>query len=127
MAKNKKKTTNLTQYGSIVFGVGLAIAIIASFFTEMIVQTANQIIIVTLMILGLLVGILNITSDETISYLAASLALILIVGPFLGLFSQNFFQSQIIGAMYMNIIALVAPGATFVALKTLFITAKDEN
>lgn len=125
MAKTRKTKKNLTQYGSIVFGVGLAIAIIAGFFTNL-GATATQVIIATLAIIGVVVGILNVTRDEAVSFLVASLVLVLLIGPFLGLISQNFFQSQILGNIFGNIVALVVPAATIVALITLFNVARDE-
>ena len=133
--KASKKTSKVQQaklntYGSIVFGVGLAIAIIAGLINLQ-SDLANQIIGATLVILGLAVGILNITKAESQSFLIASLVIVTLLQPFMSIFMQMFniqsqFVSQIISGIFMNIGIFVVPAALIVALKVAFAVAKDE-
>jgi len=88
MAKSKKNV-NLMQYGSILFGVGLLLALITAFF-NIASSTMNQVIIGTLLIIGVVIGLLNITKDETVSFLVSILVLVLLVGPLLGVLSTEF-------------------------------------
>ena len=122
----KKAKNQLAQYGSIIFGVGLLIAIIASFITFE--GTTQKVLVATLVLLGLVVGVLNVTGDETVTFLVASIAIILLTGPFLGTLAQNFvfFQKEWVPALFGNIITLMVPASIIVALKAIFVIAKDE-
>lgn len=123
--KNAIKKKDLLQYGSVIFGVGLLITVVASFFTLSV--NANKIVIATLILFGLIIGFLNIRNDETRSFLLASIALVILGGPFLGLIGQYLLTpTEILGRFFSYIIALVVPSAIVVSIKTLFLTAKDE-
>lgn len=119
------------MYGSIVFGVGLAIAIIAGLINFE-SQTINQVIGATLIILGLAVGILNITKEESVGFMVASIVLVSLLQPFMSISLQMFgltqVQSvtQIVSTIFMNIVTFVVPAAIVVALKSAFSYAKDE-
>lgn len=133
IAKKLSAGNDLSQYGSIVFGVGLALAIVAAIINVAmgVSQTVAQVTTAVLIIIGLIIGFLNITSDETLSFLIASIVLVVLIGPFLGNIMQTFSigqtGSQLISELFKNLIGLVVPAAIIVALRTLFIVAKDEN
>ncbi len=111
----KAATTSYTQIGSWLFIVGLVIALIAAIVgfpqTEMI-----------LVLVGLVVGFMNINSKEATSFLIASIALIaagtggLTAIPTLGGF---------VGRFLMNLITLVSPAAIVVAIKAVYALAKS--
>ena len=98
------------------FIIGVVIAVLAGVVPEM--QTAT--ILWTLVVLGLLVGVLNITARETTEFLVATTTLLLVgsVGalPALGLMVTNILS---------NIVAFVAPAALIVALKAIWVLAQD--
>lgn len=122
-----KKVQNFPQYGSIMFGVGIAIAIISAFINFG--QTASKAVLATLILIGIIIGILNITSQEAVPFLVASIAIIMLLGPFFGTLTQNFefFQNKTLSLIFGNIISLIVPAALVVAAKTFVITARDEE
>lgn len=124
--KHSSKKMNLMQYGSILFVVGILISLVASAITFS-SPTANKVIFVTLAVLGLLIGFLNVTNSESVPFLIGTIALVLLLGPFLGSFVQALqIQAAFLQKFFSNIIALIVPAAIVVALKVIIITAKDE-
>ena len=68
-----KSRRTLSIIGATAFGAGYLLSVIAGlFFPE------NGAIIAALVLLGLLVGAVNITSEEVVPYLVAAIALVLI-------------------------------------------------
>ncbi len=105
------------RLGHWAFMVGILIAVIAGLVPAW--QTATVLWI--LVILGLIVGLLNITAKETVEFLVATIALVLIgtagiqTLPALG---------GIIIAILENIVAFVSPAALIVALKAVYELAR---
>ncbi|MEM5869625.1 MAG: hypothetical protein QXR09_00430 [Candidatus Aenigmatarchaeota archaeon] len=104
--------------GEYAFLLGIGLAVVAG----LLMQTGGW-ISVLLVLLGLVVGLMNITSKETISFLLAAVAL-LIVGsaglekiPIFGVYLEP---------IIANIQAFVAPAVVVVALKTIFDLAKKK-
>ncbi|MBI4150862.1 hypothetical protein HY492_01935 [Candidatus Woesearchaeota archaeon] len=99
------------KIGHWAFIVGILLAIIAGLVPQLQTSTITWILV----ILGLVVGLLNISAKETTEFLVAVIAL-LIVGsagaiPALG---------GIVLAILANIVALSAPAALIVALKAIY-------
>ena len=74
-----------------------------------------------LAILGLIVGFLNVTGEETRTFLLAAIGLILAATsvqtiPFIG---------EVLTRIVSNLAVFMAPAVLVVALKSLFETAKD--
>lgn len=103
------------KIGSWAFILGVLISIVAGLIPAW--QTPT--LVWVLVILGLVVGFLNITGKETTEFLVAALALMLIgsVGaiPALGI---------IILSILANIVAFVAPAALVVAMKSIWVLAQ---
>ena len=125
--KFKKKLHKFPQYGSIIFAIGIAIAVIVSFIS--LSATASKAVLATLIILGLIIGILNVTNQEAVPFLIACIAIIMLLGPFFGTLSQNFqfFQTKYLTVIFGNLISLIVPAALVVAAKTFVNTAKNEE
>ncbi len=133
-----KKTSNTKKkvlmsidsldYGKVIFGIGILIVLITPFLA--LSSTANQVIIATLGLFGVVVGFLNITNDETISFLISIIALVTLVLPLMQVLAQGFSlsagQMTFIGKIYTNFVFFLVPAAIVVAFKTIFITANDE-
>lgn len=118
------------DYGSILFGVGILISLIAGLFS--LDSNTAKIVVGTTIIIGIAVGLLNITKEETVPFLLSSVVMLMLLGPFLGVITQQFLTNyvttgKILVQMYTYLISLIAPGALIVALKTIFLTAKDEK
>jgi hypothetical protein len=106
---------SLSTIGKWVFIIGLVVCVIAGLFIE------AAWVIWVLVILGIIVGILNVTGEDTRSFLLASIAFVL---------SATALNTiPLIGGIVTNILGYVAAfvsGAMIVvALKALFETARD--
>lgn len=120
MATSKTLSKTLNLIGLIAFIVGLVIAFIAG-----IIWPSNAIVVLILMILGIIIGALNITTKELIPLLVAS-AVLIIVGTagfeplndiFLG------FGDMVNGVInYMA--RLIAPAAIITAIRQLVIVGR---
>lgn len=98
------------KLGSYAFLVVVALAILAGLVPTL---QANATVTWVLLLLGLIVGLMNITKKETSGFLVASIALMLVGGvlPNLGVF---------LAAILGNIVAFVAPAALVVSLKAVY-------
>ncbi|MFC1722789.1 hypothetical protein ACFL0V_01490 [Nanoarchaeota archaeon] len=116
----KKKVNVVQKIGSWTFIVGVIIAIIAGFWPIGTVMTS------ILIILGLIVGFLNVTGKETNSFLFS--ALVLVVMSSMG--GQLLEAIQFIGPMLKSIFSamllFVIPAAVIVSLKAIYALAETE-
>ncbi len=118
-ASKRKTQVELHRVAHYAFFVGLLIAIIAGLFRNVV---STEVLVTTLVILGFLVGLFNLTAKETIPFLVAAIALMLagIVNlsliPVVGLYLRS---------ILANIVVFVVPGAIIVALKTIWQLASD--
>ncbi len=102
----------MEKLGSWSFIIGLAIAVLVGLFTG-----ASGLIITVLVILGIIVGFLNVTDKEVHGYLVAAIALMLAGGaslesiPVIG---------NILARILSNIVVFVAPAAIIVAVKAIY-------
>jgi hypothetical protein len=114
--KGKVEMHRLAHYA---FFVGLLICIVAGFFRNVV---APEVLITTLVILGFLVGLFNLTAKETVPFLVASIALMLagIVNlgliPGIGLYLRSILS---------NIVVFVVPAAILLGMKTIWKLASD--
>ncbi len=118
MVKNKDLVTKI---GSWAFIIGVIIALIVGIFSS-----GEPIVTTILILLGLIVGLLNVTGRETTPFLLASVSLI-IVSKFGGDVLVNVatigsYLSGILGA----IMTFVIPATIIVALKAIYALAHDE-
>ena len=95
------------KFGHYIFLIGIVVAVIFGF-----VWPDQKSIAALLALIGLVVGLLNVTTKETTPFLLATIALILGAQsfkliPFIGTFLQN---------ILTYIMTLVAPAAVVVAL-----------
>jgi len=109
----------MSSMGSWSFIIGLAIALLVGLFTE-----ATGIVVTVLVILGLIVGFLNVSDKEVHGFLMASVALILAGG------AGNFMSSipavgNFLTRILSNFVVFVAPAAIVVAVKELYSSAKE--
>ena len=119
----KKKRSFMGKFGPWAFVLGLVIAAISAltkrFYT-------------ILSLLGIIVGLMNISEDELTEYLIASLTFLVSVSALYStlavLIKSVPFISNLSGYLYPllgNITLFIAPGAAVVALKALYNLSKD--
>lgn len=111
MAKKISGASNLALIGRWAFVIGLVIAILSGIpgFPEL--KT-------TMIILGIIVGFLNITAIETGPFLVAVIALMLAV------VNLNLNAGGAVGIILGNILLFLSPAAVIVSLKAIYVLAR---
>ncbi len=118
-SKRVTAKVELHRLAHYAFLAGLLVAILAAGFRSYI---EPQILVTTLVILGSLVGLFNLTAKETIPFLVASIALMLAGIVNLGLIP---IIGQFLRGALQNIVVFVVPGAIFLGMKTIWKLARD--
>ncbi|MEI8364309.1 MAG: hypothetical protein WCF78_02540 [archaeon] len=117
MAKSKNA---MEKVGAWSFIIGVILAIIAGIFFG-----ASAVVTSILIILGIIVGFLNITDRETSAYLLASVSLVIVTslgGAVLGNVAVvGMYLESILGA----ILTFVIPAVIIVALKAIYSIANN--
>ncbi len=131
--RQKKK---LMQFGNIIFGVGIVLAILSAFIVPTLDSATGKsflrAVVALLIILSILVGFFNITVGEASSFLIASIVVVMLSQPFLQTLDATFqvssveYLAKVLGGMFRNIVIFIVPAAVIVALRTFIQTAKDE-
>ncbi len=98
------------KYGAWAFTIGLVLAVILGFIPSVTWITA------LLVILGLVVGFVNVTEKESTAFLIASTALVITASSL----SELPALGGIVTAILRNVVALVSPAAIIVALKAVW-------
>jgi len=106
----------MEKIGTYAFFIGIALSVLTGLVREWQTSTITW----TLVILGLIVGLLNVKGKETQEFLVATIAL-LIVGSAGALPSLGLTVTSILS----NLVAFVAPAALIVSLKALWELAED--
>lgn len=109
------KASMMEKVGVWSFYVGLLIAIIFGFIGDR-TWTAG-----VLLVLGLIVGLLNVTDREIVPFLVACLTLIVAGGSAAALLPWNWLAS-ILG----NIVIFVIPAALLGSLKAIYVIASNK-
>ena len=119
-----KSQENLLGAGACVFGVILAVAV--GLGQKYISNAAGNLPYAILVVLGVIIGFLNVGDKDSMTFLLASLALVIVSG-----FGQSALiyvsQIPILGSMSAILSALLVmfvPATIIVALKTVFSIAK---
>ncbi|MBN1368619.1 MAG: hypothetical protein JW954_00095 [Dehalococcoidaceae bacterium] len=107
----------MKMLGFLAFIIGFILAIVAGLFFP-----DNAVVIIILLILGLLIGFLNIGSEEMVPLLLATIALVVVGNVFSPIETLNIGDK--LGDIMALIAALMAPAAIVVAVKTLYTVAK---
>jgi hypothetical protein len=113
-----KESDLMAKIGSWAFIIGIVVALLVGIFsgTSVIARTV-------LILLGLVVGLLNITGRETTPFLLATVSLVIVSymgGP---IFSVGL---QILQSILNAIMVFVIPATIIVALKAVYALAHDE-
>lgn len=96
---------------------GLIICLVAG-----IVSPHNTPVSIVLIVLGVIIGFLNITSKEMMLFLVAAIALVVVGNAFSVVTMLNI--GTALGGILSYIATLVAPAATVVAIKALWAVGK---
>ena len=103
------------QLGKWAFIGGIVLAVVAAFVSQL------SLVYWALAVLGLVVGFLNVTAEETKGFLLSAVALILSASAVQGIPLVG----ELVTAIMGNLVAFMSAAVLVVALKSLFETAKD--
>ncbi|MFH1224845.1 MAG: hypothetical protein V1676_03500 [Candidatus Diapherotrites archaeon] len=107
---------DMQKIGSWAFLLGVLIALVAGIATAFMTVDASMTMYAgfAMLVLGLIIGLLNVTDKETVAFLVAAIALISTKAALGAL------GSPVLEAIVGNIAALAAPAAFVVALKAVW-------
>ncbi|MBT4166444.1 hypothetical protein HOE04_05380 [archaeon] len=112
---------NTEQIGKWALIAGLLVAILAAFVTYFKPST----ILVTLFIIGLIIGFLNISQRETTSFLIAAIALLAVSGSLGALATLHQTTTNYLVDILSNFTAIISAAALVVSIKVVFKASKD--
>ena len=120
MAKSSKN--QMAVVARWLFLIGVLVALIVGLFGSFIgVSLTDAWVAIVLVIIGLLVGFLNVTEKESMPFLLAGTALVVINYAASGALSALSPVQEVVKGLSV----LVVPATVVVALKTIFALAKD--
>ena len=119
--KNSLQIMEMKEIGSYIFLLGIIVAVVAGLAVNYI-SAYTEIIGVILVIVGIIVGLLNIEAKEVESFLIAAIALAVTGGASFGALGTI---GLYLSAIVTNIATLVAPAAVIVAIKAVYKFAKE--
>ena len=112
--------------GAWAFLIGVILAVALGLFNQFFTGSTSNLAYATLVILGLIVGFLNVGDKDSTTFLLASLALVIVSG--FGSSSLVYVSNiPILGslnAILSALLVLFVPATIIVALKTVFSIAK---
>jgi signal transduction histidine kinase len=118
--KNKIKAKE-NLIGAWAFLIGVILAIIIGLFKVQLVGAASTVILALLVILGLIVGFLNVGDKDVHTFLLAALALVIV--SYMG--SESLAIIPQLGSILNALLILFIPATVIVSLKLVFSIAKS--
>ena len=123
MAKSRKKSHKGTGksyigdfIGSWAFVIGLIIAIVLG-----LVGNLSGVWVIVLVFFGLIVGLLNITREETTPFLISGTALVIVSA----LGGSFFYNVEVLANVLGTLLVIFVPATVIVAVKNIFNLSKD--
>ncbi len=113
------KQTNLL--GAWAFLIGVILAVVIGLFNAQLGSGTANFINITLVIVGVIVGLLNVGSKDITTFLFAGIALVIV---------SNMGQSSLqvipsIGDIFSALLTIFVPATVIVALKAVFAVGRD--
>ena len=115
----EKKHTLVQKIGSWSFLVGIVIAMAAGFWE------LNALIVSVLIVLGMIVGFLNVTGEETTPFLLATVSLVIVAAVGQGVLGQVSDIGPKLQHVLATFITFIIPATIIVACKAIYSLAAD--
>ena len=123
MAKSRKKSHKESKksfvgdfIGSWAFVIGIIIAIVLG-----LVGNLSGVWVIVLIFFGIIVGLLNITREETTPFLISGTALVIVSA----LGGSFFYNVEVLANVLGTLLVIFVPATVIVAIKNIFKLAKD--
>jgi len=114
----KRKAASAPKVGEWAFLVGLLLAIVLGLFPQALAVTTVTSVLV---VLGIIVGLVNVVAKESQGFLLAAVALLVAGSAGYGILPG---VGDYLGAILTNISTFVAPAAVIVAVKAVYALAR---
>ncbi|MBI2664399.1 hypothetical protein HYX10_03595 [Candidatus Woesearchaeota archaeon] len=114
---------NPGSFGSLAFLFGAVIAIIAGLVSP---TSPNPVLTSLLISLGIVVGLLNITTKETSLFILSTVSLVIVSALGGAVLGQVAFVGQYLEGILRSILTFVIPATIIVALKTVAALAENK-
>jgi hypothetical protein len=121
MVKKIVKKSSLNKLGAFSFLIGFVAAVTLGVFNAQITHPTQTVVLWSLIILGIIIGLLNINSKESSRFLMAGL--ILVIVSYMGQGILAIIPQ--VGAILSALLVIFVPATVIVALKSVFEMAKD--
>jgi hypothetical protein len=112
--------------GAYAFLIGVVLAVILGFFNDAL-EPAGSLFYTALVIIGLIVGFMNVGDKNSVTFLVASLSLVIVgalgTNPLLYV-PGNIYVVSVLRNVLISLMVLFVPATIIVALKTVFAMAK---
>lgn len=115
----EKRHTLVQKIGTWSFIVGIVIALGAGFFE------LKALVVSVLIVLGLIVGFLNVTGEETTPFLLATVSLVIVAAVGEGLLGKVEVVGPVLERVLTTFITFVIPATVIVACKAIYSLAAD--
>lgn len=122
MVKKNTKKNKLKKIGTTAFIIGVIAALIVGFLAQLIGEHITTSILV---LLGLVVGFLNISEHEVKDYLLAAVSLVIVTALGSAVLGGIVYIGPYLGNVLQAIMTFVIPATIIVALKEIHSLAKD--
>jgi uncharacterized membrane protein YfcA len=119
-SKNKSKAKE-NLIGAWAFLIGVILAIIIGLFQVQLAETASTIILALLVILGFIVGFLNVGDKDVSTFLLAALALVIV--SYMGASALEIIPQLV--SILNALLVMFIPATVIVSLKLVFSIAKS--
>ncbi len=113
----------LSKIGSWAFILGVLIAVVAGLIQSV---ADNPTIVSLLIVLGLIVGFLNVTGRETTPFLLATVSLVVVTWMVKDVFGAVSIVGPYLAGIMKSIMTFVVPSTIIVSMKAVYALASDE-
>ncbi len=110
--------------GAWIFLIGVIIAIVLGLFSAKLSAGTQGIVLAILIIVGLVIGFMNVSGGETQRFLLASVILVIVSAMGEGAIPSGMIGGYVV-AILNALLVLFVPATIVVALKSLFVIAKN--
>lgn len=115
-----KKNNNMI--GSWAFTIGVIVALLLGILSSWFSASAQQWLAIALVVIGIIVGLLNVTGDETHQFLITAAILVFVSGSGAGALSLVWMP---LASAFQYLMILFVPATIVVAIKAVFALARD--
>jgi hypothetical protein len=113
------------KIGDYSFIIGVVIAIVLGIFSAWIKGAAGDVLVSLLVLLGLIVGFMNVAGKQSQEFLIVGVILVLVSAAATVNLAKIMYLGGYLVAIFNNIMAFVAPAIVVVGLKDVVKLAKE--